>query len=118
MIPELLELITGMNLVEATVESALNNKDIHVGYAPIEVFYSTYILHSVQKGILKNVYFNEEIQGNIIDKVFYKELGEEIDVFNKSNNAIGIVFLKYRSVEEMRYKMENMNQFIEIEVSS
>jgi hypothetical protein len=118
MIPELLELITGVDLVKATVEVALNNKDISFGYYPSEVFYSTFVLHSSKNGKLKNIVFKEEIQKNIIKKVMFKELEDEVEVFDQSNKLIGIIFLKYSSLKEMKYKMNNMNQFIDIEVLS
>lgn len=118
MIPELLELITGVDLVKATVEVALNNKEISLEYYPSEVFYSTYVLHSSKNGKLKNIVFKEEIQKNIIKKVMFKELKDEVEVFDKSNKLIGIIFLKYSSLNEMKYKMNNMNEFIDIEVLS
>ena len=118
MIPDLLELITGVDLVKATVEAALNNKKINMRYYPSEVFYSTYILHSSKKGKLKNIVFDEEIQENIIKKVMFKELEDDVEVFDKSNKLIGIIFLKYSSLKELKYKMNNMNQFIDVEVWS
>lgn len=116
MIPELLKMVTGVDLVKATVEVALDNKKINVGYTPSNVYYSTYILHSSQNGKLKCVDFKDEIQGNIIDKVVYKELGEEVEVFDGSNKAIGIIFLKYSSLVELKYKTKHMEQFIDIQV--
>jgi len=118
MIPDLLELITGVDLVKATVEAALNNKDINMRYYPSDVFYSTYVLHSTKNGKLKNIVFKEEIQENIIKKVMFKELEDEVEVFDKSNKLIGIIFLKYSSLKELKYKMNNMNKFIDIEVWS
>ncbi|KQL33386.1 acetyl-CoA carboxylase biotin carboxylase subunit family protein [Psychrobacillus sp. FJAT-21963] len=118
MIPQLLEIITGVNLVKATVEAALgNNKDINVGYSPqTNSYFSTYILHSSKKGILKNIIFTNEIQRNIINKFIFKELNEEVDIFDSSNKAIGIIFLEYSSLEELNQKMKNMNQYIEVQV--
>ena len=118
MIPELLEMVTGVNLIKATVEAALDNKKINVAYTKSNLFYSTYILHSPEKGKLKGIDFKDEIQGNIVDKIIYKKLGEEVEVFDGSNKAIGIIFLKYSNLEELKYKTENMNQYIDIKVMS
>lgn len=116
MIPELLGIITGVDLVKATVEIALNNRNINLEYNPTDGYYSTYILHSNEKGKLKNIEFKDEIQGNIIKKVIYKEVGDEIDGFDGAKKAIGIIFLQYSSFDELTYKMRNMNQFIDIQL--
>jgi len=116
MIPKLLEMTTGVNLVKATVEAALGNKYIDIGHTPADMYYSTYYLHSFEKGILKQIVFNDEIEGNIIKKVINKEYGEEIEVFDGLNKVIGVIFLKYSSFEEMKYKMNNMEQYIDIQL--
>jgi len=116
MIPELLGIITGVDLVKATVEVALNNRNINLEYNPTDGYYSTYILHSNEKGKLKKIVFKDEIQGNIIKKVIYKELSDEIDGFDGAKKAIGIIFLKYSSFDELTYKMRNMNRFIDIQL--
>lgn len=116
MIPDLLEMVTGVNLIGATVEAALGNNDVNIMYEEKEVFYSTYVIHSSQSGNLKHIVFNEEIENNIIKKVIYKENGSKIDIFDGANKALGIIFLKYNSLEELKYKMDNMDKFIDIQV--
>ena len=118
MIPQLLEIITGVDLVEATVEAALGKVDeLKVRCSiPLDSFFSTYIIHSSKAGALKNIFFSEDIQGNIIDKILFIEANEKVEIFDNSNKAIGIIFLKYKSLEELIYKMTNMNKFVEIQL--
>jgi biotin carboxylase len=116
MIPDLLHMITGVDLVAATVDSALGNYDINVNYNSKEVFYATYILHSSKKGILKDILFKHEIKTNIIKKIIYKEIGSEVDTFDGANKAIGIVFLKFGNLSELQEKMEKIDELVEIKV--
>lgn len=116
MIPDLIKLSTGVNMIAATVESSLGNTDFNLKTNGKDVYYSTYVIHSKESGILKNIVFSEEIQKNILSKVMYKNPLDEIERFEGANRALGIIFLKYDSIEEEKYKMDNMNEFIRIEV--
>ena len=117
LIAELLEVATGVDLVGVTVEAAINN-NLDIEYTPADVYYSTYYLHSVEKGKINNIIFDDEIKNNVIDKVIYKEYGDEIEVFDGLDKVIGIVFLKYYSLEELKYKMSNMDKYIDIQMIS
>ena len=116
MIPDLLKIATGVDLISATVEAALGNSININTISNKEGFYSTYILHSSKKGKLKDIVFKNDIENNIIDKVIYKEIDSDIEVFDGANKALGIIFLKFDSLEELKYKMDHMNQFIDIQV--
>lgn len=118
MIPQLLQIITGVDLVEATVEVALGKIDeLKVGCSlPLDSYFSTYIIHSSKAGRLKNIIFSKDIQENIIDKIIFKEVNEKVEIFDNSSKAMGIIFLKYKSLEELNFKMKNMNKFIEIQL--
>lgn len=115
MIPELLYDVTGVNSIESTVEEALGNKMTYSEYNKYKyIYYSTYVLHSIEKGNLLEVIYHKEIINNIYHEVYYKEIGEDVEVFDGSNKAIGIIFLKFNSKEEMLNTMENMEKHIEI----
>lgn len=116
MISQLLEIATGVDLVKVTVEAAINNSKFVINNIPKDTYYSIYYLHSYKKGILKNITFNVGIQDNIIDKVINKKNGEEIEVFDGLNKTIGILFLKFKSLEELKNKMKNMEKYINIQL--
>lgn len=117
MIPALLEMITGVNLVEATVEAALGQfKNYH--YEHKEAFYSNYILHSGENGKLNDIVFKNGIEKNIVDKVIYPQKGTDVEFFNGANKALGFIFFKFDSLEELKEKMGNINQYIQIELNT
>ena len=116
LIPDLLRTITGIDLIKATVEFSLGNQEMNFKFNPKEEFYSMYTIHSLEQGKLMDILYKKEIKENIIFKVIYKEKGDEIDVFNSGNKAIGFVFLKFDSLEEQQYKMRNMSQYIHVQV--
>lgn len=116
MIPDLLEMSTGVDLIGATVEASLGNSDLNLNSFKEEKFYSTYVIHSKKKGILEDIIFTDEIKDNIIKKVMYKKKLDKVEVFDGANKALGILFLKYNSLDELKYKMDNMNKLIEVKV--
>ncbi|WP_253278943.1 ATP-grasp domain-containing protein [Psychrobacillus sp. FJAT-21963] len=116
MISQLLEMGTGVDLVRTTVEAALNNNEIKITDTLTKQYYSTYYLHTFEKGKLKDIIFKEEIQGNIIHKVINKKYGDGLDVFEGLNKTIGIIFLKFNSSEELKSKMKNIKQYIDIQM--
>ena len=92
MISQLLEMATGVDFVKATVEAALNNNKIELKDTQAKQYYSTYYLHTLEKGKFKEIIFADEIQGNIIQKVINKKYGDELDVFEGLDKTIGIIF--------------------------
>ncbi|MEH7502846.1 ATP-grasp domain-containing protein [Neobacillus drentensis] len=117
MIPEFLKVITGIDFVKAIVETALGNKDINFNNVPKEKFYATYTLHSAKKGELQDIIFSNEIEENIINNFIYKVKGEEIEIFNNGTKALGYVFLRFASLEELKNKMKHINQLISVKVN-
>ncbi|MGL4570194.1 MAG: ATP-grasp domain-containing protein [Clostridium sp.] len=116
MIPDLLEMATGVDLIGATVEAALGNENLNLDSFNDMKYYSTYVIHTDKQGILEDINFSDEIENNIIKKVMYKQKNDEVEKFDGANKALGILFLKYDNLEEEKYKMNNMNKFIEIRV--
>lgn len=117
LIPHFLEMVTGVDLIKATVETALGNRDINVHYVPKKEYYATYTIHSSNEGKLAGILFENEIKENIVEKYFFKEKGSTIDIFNAGNKALGFVFLKFKSMEELECKMERMNQYIKVQLT-
>ena len=118
MVSELLKTATGIDLIGLSVEMALNNKNLDLPETINYTCYSTYYLRSFKKGKLKSINYNDEIEKNIIDKVIYKEYGEEIEAFDGLDKVIGIVLLEYNNLDELKYKMDNMDKYIGIKMSS
>ena len=71
-------------------------------------------LTHIKNGIFKGVTFDGEIEKGIIKKVIYKKTGDPVQFFDGANKAIGIVFFRFDSMEEMLYMMDNANKYIKI----
>lgn len=116
LIPEFLEIITEIDFVGATVEAALGNEGINLNPDSKGGYYSTYTLHSVKQGKFVDIIYKKEIQENIIRKFIFKEIGSDIDIFNGGDKALGFIFMRFDSLEELEYKMNRINQYIQPQI--
>jgi biotin carboxylase len=118
MIPELLEMATGVDMIGASVEMALGNHQIDMSGEIRNIFCSTYVLHTPESGILRDIGYSEALKGKVLREVLYREPGSRVERFDGANKAIGIIFLKYDNLEEMKYRMANMDEFVHIHVDA
>lgn len=116
MIPDLLYMATGIDTIAATVDHAMGLKYAFSKPVTDVQFLATRILHTLKKGILKDIEFDDVIQKKIFKTVMYKDHGDAIDSFDGSNKAIGIIFLKFDEDLEMRDFLEHAEKHIQINV--
>ena len=115
-IPEILKTATGVDLVKANIEASLNAEDVNLSYDSIGKYMSTYVLHSDRNGILKKIIYDESIKQNLLEINMDKQVGDRVEKFNNAEKLLGIVFLEFESLDEMRYKLEHIKELIKIEV--
>lgn len=73
-------------------------------------YFTRHCVMTDQTGKIENVIFDESIKSNVIDKFMWWKKGDEItDIMIQK---LGIVFLKYDSIEEMQKKTRNLNNLI------
>lgn len=115
-IPEILKAATRVDLIKANVEASLGIENVKVSYDGKGKYMSTYVLHSDRDGILKEIKYSESIKENILDINMDKQVNDRVEKFNNAEKLLGILFLEFQSLEEMKYKLEHMNELIEIDV--
>lgn len=116
MIPDLLYMATGVDMIAATIETALDKKYKFNSNVVRDKYIATYVLHTDKNGILKNILFDREIKDNIIKKFIYKKQGDSVQYFDGSNKTIGIIFWEFDSIDEMLDKMDNAENWIKVMV--
>lgn len=115
MIPDLLGLIFNVNVVEMAVLAAMG-ESINTRICDGKLFFATHNLHSDSNGKYKNITFASQIEKYIIRKCLYKKSGDEVNYFDNAAKALGIIFLKFSSQEEMNTILRNINQYYTVEL--
>ena len=113
MIPDLLGMIFHVDLVELAVRAAMGE--------PVEVlaregtkYYATHNLHADRNGVYEDIHFAEEIEQRIVRKCLYKKPGDRVEFFDNASKALGIIFLKFDSQEDMDRILTNINQYYKV----
>ena len=113
MIPDLLGMIFGADVVEMSVRTAMGEKIDFEAHESVS-YYATHNLHSSENGIFKDVVFSPEIEPYVIRKHMYKKDGDVVEFFDNASKALGIIFLKFDSVSEMSEILKNIYDYITV----
>ena len=113
MIPVQLSDISGIDLVEANVRYAIGDTSMDVAFDGNDVPIATFVLHAGEEGTFKGIDYDESIRPHIYHEVMYVKPGDQVSSFNGANKALGLEFLKFESVSQMEFMLENIGSLIE-----
>ncbi len=113
MIPDLLGMIFQCDVVEMCIRASMG-ESVEVVNSEGTPFYATHNIHSNREGIFKRIEFDEKIEQYIIRKSIYKKTGDRVRVFNNASDALGIVFFKFFSAEEMNEYLNDISRYIKV----
>lgn len=113
MIPDLLGMIFGVDVVELCVKLALGEK-IELNPKGGIPYYATHNLHSDRNGIFQKIEFDDEIKKYIVKEAIYKKEGDKAEYFDNASKALGIIFLKFQSFEQMKDVLGNINKHVKV----
>lgn len=115
-IPQAIRYATGVDLVECSVKAAMReiisiSKDIlPKGY------WAYYAVHSLKDGILKTVKIAPDVEKNhVVENHLIVKQGDEIHSFIGANSTLGILLMKFDSMDQMLSMIENSDEWIQIE---
>lgn len=115
MIPDLLGMIFGTDVVEMAVLAAMGehlNCEIGDGIP----FYATHNLHTNQNGAYKVIEFSDELENKIVKKCLYKKDGDRVEFFDNAAKALGIIFMKFDNQEDMSNILGSINEHYKVVV--
>ncbi len=116
MIPDLLGMIFGVDVVEMTVKAAMDGGVQEFSLGAGIPYYATHNLHSDKNGIFKAVSFSRELEKKIVRYEIYKKPGDWIEYFDNASKAIGIIFMKFDNMEELAEILGEINNHVHIEL--
>lgn len=115
-IPQLIKYVTGVDLVECSIRAALG-EPIKINVGESKDYWSYFAVHSLKNGILKGIYIDEKfIEEHIVENHLLKKAGDEVQSFTGANTTLGILLLKFDSMDEMLKAMDDSESWITLEV--
>lgn len=114
MIPVQLSDMSGIDLVAANVLCAMGEQPEQIDFEQPQEAYATHVLHSLQSGTYKAVEIDDELLPHVYRQVLYAQEGDQVEPFDGANRAIGIVFAKFDSTQQMHDNMGKINDSIHV----
>ena len=118
-IAELQRIGTGIDLIEAEVLKAVGEPLPHIAQPKYDGIYINDIIHSNTDGFFCEVRYNQEFKRNhFVSEAIYPNPGDLVKQFKGANNAVGSIFLKFGSHEEVDKYIEHHEDNIRVSVKS
>lgn len=114
MIPVQLSDASGIDLVEANVLCAMGETPENLDYDLSHDAYATHVLHSLQDGIFDGIEIDEVLSPSVYRTILYEQEGEQIESFDGANKALGIIFMRFDSLQQMNDNMADVNEHIHV----
>lgn len=114
-IPQVIRYATGVDLIECSVKAAMG-EPIRLPEEKMEKGYWAYFaVHSYEAGILKSIEIAENVlANNIVENHILKNPGDEISPFTGANTTLGILIMKFDSMEQMLNMMDHPDIWIQV----
>ncbi len=93
MIPLELSDISGIDLVAANVLCAMGEDPGDISFIGTDKCFATYVLHSNQSGVIKEIALADEVAVHLYREVLYRSVGDTVGAFDGADKAVGILFL-------------------------
>ena len=108
LIPEVIRYATGVDLIKATVDAALGLDCSYVQQKPVNGFWSSYMVHSLEQGVFSKLNISERANKMIVEKNIYVTDGEIVKKYSGSNDTLGMMILQYPDMSTMLDMIDNM----------
>lgn len=116
LIPEVIRCATGIDLVKYTVDAALGLPCAGLDLKPAKGYWSSYLVHARESGILKDISLTDRVKSKIVEMDIYTRPGDRVEKYMGSNHTLGTMILKFDSMDEMLDMMDNMERDIKVMV--
>ncbi|MBQ3022813.1 MAG: ATP-grasp domain-containing protein [Clostridia bacterium] len=114
-IPQIIKYATGVDLVEYSVRTAMGEEIQPPASMEGDGYFAYYAVHSLEDGILKEVVIDEAVQkNNIVENHILKNPGDEIKAFTGANTTLGILLMKFDTMQQMLDMMDNSDKWINV----
>ena len=113
MIPDLLGMIFGVDVVEMAVLTAMG-REIDATIKEGIPYFATHNLHSSKNGAYKTIEFAEELDKYIIKKCLYKKEGDAVEYFDNAAKALGIIFMKFEYKETAKETLAKIQDLYKV----
>lgn len=112
---EMLNYAADVNINEAETRKAIGLPVTGIHEPNYKGHYAILVLHSEQEGIFESVYINPAFKAeHIVEEEIRLRKGDKVSSFSGANAALGTLFLKFKTREELEGALKNQNKWLNI----
>lgn len=115
---EILNYATDVDIIEAEVSKSIGEPLPPVHEPNYKGHYCILVLHADKPGRLVDVVVGDNFNGKVIEKEIRVEKGAQVEAFSGANNAIGTLFLRFKTRAEMDYALTHQHDWLTITIES
>lgn len=112
LIPQVIKYISNIDMIAATVDEAIGKNFTKADDVKLDGYWSSYIVHARENGTFKELWLSERAKKYIVDQHIQVKLGDKVRQFSGSHDTLGMMILKYPSMEVMLKMTNNMENDI------
>lgn len=101
LLAELIKKLTKVDLIKYTVDSSLGIKLKKLSMKKCKGYWSSFMIHSLKKGVYRNLYISNKIKSQIIKSEIFVKNGDQVKKYCNSQHILGNLILKFKSQKEM-----------------
>lgn len=114
-IPQIIKYATGVDLIEYSVKAAMGEKIEPIRNVALNGYWSYYAVHSLENGVLDYIDIDSTvIENNIVENHILKNSGDRISTFTGANTTLGILLMRFDTLDEMLDMMDNSEKWIRV----
>lgn len=114
-IPDVIKYATGVDLVECSIKAAMGEPISLTNTRHPEGYLAYYAVHSYADGILDHITISPDVINNhIIENHIVKKPGDRIKSFTGANTTLGILLMKFDSMEQMLNMLDHSEEWIQV----
>lgn len=111
---EMVKICTGVDMISNAVKFAVGLPVDEIKQEPLQFKLAEIILHSEVKGTFIELWINESLKDNIIERDLWIEKGTRVGGFKGANEAIGTLVLKFENEKLMEEVIQNQDKYIKV----
>ena len=117
LLAELIQKSTHVDLIKYTVDTALGIKLKKLSMKKCKGYWSSFMVHSLKKGIFKNLFISSKIKSRLIKSEMFVKTGDHVKKYCNSQHVLGNLILKFENQKEMLSLYKNPEKFIRVNLN-
>lgn len=114
LITDAIKIAIDVDLAEYTIRNAVGEDCSDLKIKPVKQYVSSYVIHSLENGSFESLWISDDIKDDIIQYDLFEEYGTKIHRFENGGFGVGAALIKHKSIDEMLYRMDHMEEFIKV----